>query len=227
MRTFCTRGSVFCNTCRTVQSSRDEAPKIDFFSKMRLISSCLTLVARSSSLRRWSLVGFNVLSKSFASVLIFFDHFFAALSLLVFYLRLRKVSLIASREYIIGISLSVLDKDSALIDSLRGFDSLLVSRFSELSGSTVTLRLEEAWFLFLSASWTIAYLAEDCVIQPTMHITPLSFRFMYFKHWKSLSAGFFFSPQYSMARSKPDKRFHYLVSRRKRFFVVKNIRRFI
>ena len=56
---------------------------------------------------------------------------------------LRKASLITSREYIIGILLSISDEDSALIDFSRGFDSLLANKLFEISGSIVTLGLEE------------------------------------------------------------------------------------
>ena len=151
MRTFCVRGLVFCNICKMVQSSRNGASKIDFFSEIRLISSYLTLVARSPSFRRWSLVGFDIHFESFVLVLIFFDRFFAAFSLLVLCLCLRETFFIVSKEYIIGISLSVSDKDLTLIDFLRKFDLLLASKLSELLGSIVTSRLEKAWFLFLSA----------------------------------------------------------------------------
>ena len=127
-----------------VQNSKDGASKTDSLLEIRLIFSCLTLVARSLSLKRWSFIGFNNPFRNFALGLILFDHFFAALDLLVLYLHLRKAFFFVSGEYIIDILFFVSDKDTVLIDSLRKFDLLLASRLFELSGLTIISRLKEA-----------------------------------------------------------------------------------
>ena len=107
---------------------------------------------------------FQCFSKSFALILIFFDHFFAVLGLFIPYLHLQKAFFIILKKYITGISLSVSDKNSALIGFLCKFDLLLVSRFFELSGSTIILELEKTWFLFSDAFWAKAHLIENCII---------------------------------------------------------------